>query len=323
MSTLERRCWLLLTAYPAEYRRERGEEILGTLLETTPRSRGWPLARDVGALIIGGLRARAAANRRLSTAADVRLGVLLGVAIELSAFAAGFIQDFATSPAVLGTAHDTAASGWRELLAGLLIAAAVTCAWRGRRRLLVACASAAVAAVIWLLIHQPAYNSARMTVWTLSAGGAVSLLLGLAALVLLARQAERPSRSWLWLIGLIVAAVIVPALMPGPISALMLFVGHLFMLSSPWPALLTMLIVPIAWAIAWIGVDARPALGVATYLALYVVTILGDAIQLGNGNYPPPPRFLALAAAWWPLYAFALAVGGLALWRLRRRQAVH
>jgi hypothetical protein len=322
MSTLERRCLLLLTAYPAEYRRERGEEIIGTLLETTPPGRGWPLARDVRALVIGGLRARAAANRRLNTAADIRLGVLLGVAIELSAFAAGFIQDFATSSAVLGTAHDTAASGWRELLAGVLIAAAVTCAWRGRRRLLVACASAAAAAVIWLLIHQPAYNSASMTVWTLSAGGALSLLLGLAALILLARQTERPSRSWLWLIGLIVAAGILPALIPGPASALMLFVGHLLMLPSPWPALLTMLVVPIAWAIAWIGVDARPALGVATYLALYVVTALGNTIQLGNGNYLPP-RFVAQAEAWWPLYAFSLAVGGLALWRLRRRQAVH
>ena len=32
--------------------------------------------------------------------------------------------------AVLATRHETAASGWRELLAGLLTAAAVTCAWR-------------------------------------------------------------------------------------------------------------------------------------------------------------------------------------------------
>jgi hypothetical protein len=95
MSTLERRCWLLLSVYPAEYRRERGEEIPGTLLETTPQGRGWPLARDVVA---------------------ARLWLFVG------------------SSAVLGTGHETAASGWRELVAGLLIAAAVTCAWRGRRR---------------------------------------------------------------------------------------------------------------------------------------------------------------------------------------------
>jgi hypothetical protein len=104
------------------------------LLEATPHDRGWPRARDVRALIIGGLRARAAANRRLSTTADIRLRVLLGVAIMMSAVAAGFLQEFATSSNVFATAHDTAASGWRELVAGLLMAAAATCAWRGRRR---------------------------------------------------------------------------------------------------------------------------------------------------------------------------------------------
>jgi len=33
---LERRARALLRAYPAEYRRERGEEIIGTLLEAAP-----------------------------------------------------------------------------------------------------------------------------------------------------------------------------------------------------------------------------------------------------------------------------------------------
>lgn len=99
---------------PADYRHERGEEILGTLLEATPHDTGWPRARDIRALLIGGLRARAAANRRLGTAADIRLGVLFGIAIELYAAAAGLLQSFATSSAAFATAHDTAASGWRE-----------------------------------------------------------------------------------------------------------------------------------------------------------------------------------------------------------------
>jgi hypothetical protein len=65
--------------------------------------------------MIGGLRARAAANRRLTAAADIRLGVLLGVAIMISTSAAAFLWDFVTSSAVLGTAHDTAASGCRPV----------------------------------------------------------------------------------------------------------------------------------------------------------------------------------------------------------------
>ena len=308
MSKLERRCRLLLIAYPAEYRRERGEEIIGTLLETTLRGRGWPHARDARALIIGGLRARAAANRRLSTAADIRLAVLLGAAIWLYVLAAAFLWEFATSSAIFDTAHDTAASGWRELLAGLLIAAAATCAWRGRRRLLFAWAPAAAAAVIWLLIHQPAYESSTLSVTTLTAGAAGSLLLCLAALMLLARQAERPPRSWLWLIGLIVATETLPGLMS----------GHVLALSWGQPTLLlTVLIV----AVAWIIVDARPALGLATCLALEVVTLLSGTVQLGYASYFAP--LVAQAEAMWPLYAILLAVGGLALWRLRGPRAVH
>jgi hypothetical protein len=61
MSMLERRCRLLLRLYPVAYRSERGEEILGTLLEATPEVRTWPLPRDIRGLAIGGLRAQAAA----------------------------------------------------------------------------------------------------------------------------------------------------------------------------------------------------------------------------------------------------------------------
>ena len=64
MSALERRCRRLLRAYPAGYRAERGEEILGTLLESAPDGRTRPGRREVAALVLGGLRVRAAQNRR-------------------------------------------------------------------------------------------------------------------------------------------------------------------------------------------------------------------------------------------------------------------
>ena len=58
MTGLERRCrWLLLT-YPAWYRRRRGEEMLGTLLEASPPGGRWPSFRDARALITGGVRVR-------------------------------------------------------------------------------------------------------------------------------------------------------------------------------------------------------------------------------------------------------------------------
>jgi hypothetical protein len=58
VTPLERHSRLLLRAYPAWYRRERAEEMLGTLLEDSPAGHSWPSFRDARALIIGGLRAR-------------------------------------------------------------------------------------------------------------------------------------------------------------------------------------------------------------------------------------------------------------------------
>jgi hypothetical protein len=58
VTPLERRCGRLLRMYPRWYRRSRGEEILGTLLEATPPGRTWPSWRDARALFFGGLRVR-------------------------------------------------------------------------------------------------------------------------------------------------------------------------------------------------------------------------------------------------------------------------
>ncbi len=58
MTPLERRCRWLLHAYPAWYRRHRGGEMLGTLLEASPPGASWPSFRDARALVIGGVRVR-------------------------------------------------------------------------------------------------------------------------------------------------------------------------------------------------------------------------------------------------------------------------
>ncbi|MDR2987141.1 MAG: hypothetical protein LBV34_20120 [Nocardiopsaceae bacterium] len=58
MSPLERRCRRLLHAYPAWYRRDRGGEMLGALLEASPPGARWPSFRDARALLIGGMRVR-------------------------------------------------------------------------------------------------------------------------------------------------------------------------------------------------------------------------------------------------------------------------
>jgi hypothetical protein len=50
----------LLEAYPERYRTQRGEEILGTLLDSARPGQRWPSAREAAALLAGGLRTRLA-----------------------------------------------------------------------------------------------------------------------------------------------------------------------------------------------------------------------------------------------------------------------
>jgi hypothetical protein len=57
MDVHERRCRLLLRAYPPRYRRERGEELLGTLLDLA-EDRRTPSMRDCVDVVRGGLVTR-------------------------------------------------------------------------------------------------------------------------------------------------------------------------------------------------------------------------------------------------------------------------
>ncbi|GAA1739373.1 hypothetical protein [Luedemannella helvata] len=57
-SPLERRYRLLLRAYPAAYRTERGDEIVGVLLDLAPPGRAWPTVGDAADLVGSGLRRR-------------------------------------------------------------------------------------------------------------------------------------------------------------------------------------------------------------------------------------------------------------------------
>ncbi|SCL68753.1 hypothetical protein GA0070606_4870 [Micromonospora citrea] len=77
MSELERRYHRLLRAYPAEYRRARGTEIVGTYLDLADPGRRWPSPADAADLLRGGLRQRL----RAAGAADVLPGVRLAAVL--------------------------------------------------------------------------------------------------------------------------------------------------------------------------------------------------------------------------------------------------
>ncbi|WP_326563524.1 hypothetical protein [Micromonospora peucetia] len=77
MSELERRYHRLLRAYPADYRRARGAEIVGTYLDLAGPGRRWPSPADAADLLRGGLRQRL----RAAGAADLIPGVRLAAVL--------------------------------------------------------------------------------------------------------------------------------------------------------------------------------------------------------------------------------------------------
>ncbi|MFG2100638.1 hypothetical protein ACGFJ5_08520 [Micromonospora echinaurantiaca] len=77
MNELERRYLRLLRAYPANYRRARGAEIVGTYLDLAGPNRRWPSAGDTVDLLRGGLRQRL----RAAGAADLLPGVRLAAVL--------------------------------------------------------------------------------------------------------------------------------------------------------------------------------------------------------------------------------------------------
>lgn len=257
MTGPERGYHWLLRAYPAWYRRERGDEMLDTLLAATPDGRTWPAPRDAAALILGGLRVRAGLDRRLPAAASLRLAVLLGVALWLAEQASGTLavgylawrhRDFvapggpgqvALAGVVVLAVLAAAVAAWfapRPVIAAVSLAAAVVCAdkdWSGW----------------WSLLGAPAM---------------------LVALALLALGRERMPRSWLWLLGIEFAML--------PVQLLADMGRHpvLFFLSPvandlPW--------VIVAAVVLWAVVDVRPAIAVG------VCTMLDRAIPFATNWY--------------------------------------
>ncbi len=264
MTTLERRCRLLLRAYPAAYRRERGEEIIGTLLEATPAGRSWPLARDVRALIVGGLRARAALNRRLTTAANLRIAALVGAACYLAFSAAAYLRVGVRILAGPNVAHQV---GWPALTVGVLVGAAVAMAWVSSRRavLVTVALAAAVGVSLTGSWHQLLF------------GWPVTELACLAALALLARRAERPGRGWLWPVGLVAALPLVSSFLPGVgilVSALLLGIV----------------------SVVWVVIDARPAIAAAVFLLAFWLPSGIDNLAKGAGIAPGVPLLAVVTA---------------------------
>jgi hypothetical protein len=276
MSRLEGRCRRLLRAYPQPYRTDRGEEIVGTLLDAAPASRNWPPARDAWSLIAGGLRVRAARNRQFPLATNLRLAALLAAALWLGESAATYL-DFAI--------HRGTDYGLPTLSNALFAACAlgacltITSAWLWRRRV-TATLALAVTAASALACSQAHYLGDVLS--------DVRLIGPPLVLAALAMRKDRPPRCWLWMPGAFLIAPL-PALFPN---------------SAGWWWPLVLALFPAVFlgilgiALLWLFVDARPAIAFGMYFELiYVLRSFATASQPGDAPTIGQGLIMTLIAA--------------------------
>jgi hypothetical protein len=299
MTALERRCRWLLRAYPAWYRAQRGEEMLATLLEASPPGARWPLPRDARTLIMGGLTVRAWGNQRQSTAASLRLAVLLGAALALLWYCTSNlganIQALAWRLPPAALQPDI---GYR-IASSALGLAAVAAVWFASRPVVAAIALASAAT--WEFSADRILAAHPANLLTQPLGFLIHPVCLLILLVILMPGRRHPPRSWLWL----AAAVSAANLLEQMLGVLRLYAVeqavHTPLTFVPW--------VILGAVVLWAAVDARPAIAMA---------IWATSSYLPDLAFRSSP-YLIYTWQWYPPAAASAGLAALAIWRLRHQ----
>lgn len=288
LTALERRSRLLLRVYPPAYRRERGEEIIGTLLETSD-DRTWPRVRDVRALAGGGVKARAAQNRQRTAGANLRVAVMAGLATYLSLWIATYL-DSVVRGLTTGLHYLPGWTSWPAALIALLSGATIVLAWTAARVIVIAGALAASAAVVSFGLAASDLLGTRLL-----------QVLALAGLAALTPRAGHPSRRWLLLPGLIAMSWV-----PLQLGVSYGWVAFAWGIVTPGLPLLFF----VVGGILWIVIDARPIVAVLAYFA--VIALQAPVSEIPSG-------FGVLASL--PFLGVVIALAAPAVWLLRRQSA--
>lgn len=320
---LERRYRRLLRWYPAAYRRTRGSEILDTLMEAAGPGQRRPAGREWWALLLGGLRARTGADRRLSRSqvwlGGLRLGVLLLLVHAAAAFlvtCGGMASELATGRLRLagggwqvryGDHFVPMASQWGYPLALLLTAGALVLLASGRPLPALPVVVAGAVAQLWAQSWMPSWP------WGGLGFGQPVAPLPLAAVLILPLLRWRPPRAprpWRWLLAVPVGVLVLPTSFDASFPSDRLFV------------------LVLLGALAWAALDARVPIALSAVLLAYSSTDLVAAVLQWQGSLYPgrlvvPPVPVSIPDPLGPLaIELALVAAQLTAAALRaRRQA--
>jgi len=279
MNVLERRYQRLLRVYPARYRLERAEEMLGTLLDGTPPGRRWPTLREGRALLAGGLRVRSGLNQRFGLAAHLRLAALLGFGLMLLQLASWDLGQIISFSRRIGVPP-----GIGQVVAYLVMTGVVLLAVFFAPRRLVKLV-AWVTAALWLW-------------WDGSHGEGLLAAVLLITMATLVRGKQRPPGIWLWVPGAMLASQVLLELEMWRQAPYLL--GRI-------PVDMIIWWVIRGCVVLWIVIDPRPAIAVAMYA--------GFAVAEAWNPFAVQPNLSWQMAAYGIGAATATA---LAIWQLHR-----
>jgi hypothetical protein len=283
MTALERHCRWLLRAYPAWYRAERGDEMLTTLAENAPPGWAWPGWRETAALVLGGLGVRGQQHHRLPIAANLRLSVMLGLAVSIALLGSGSVgwpwlvvnvNNPMIVPAGYWLSGNWAGAPYTDVwpIAFALTACAPAAAWIGRRAVAVSLLLAAAVVVPFVEASASVMGGPLGLRAVLGAGLPLSLLFVTLAVVT-ALGTDRPPRAWLCWYALPPAWILTEWL----VSFLPYGIDRVLVGLPLFPAF-------ILGAFLWVIVDARPAIALAVVLIIIGVTLAAGGIDPGFGQ---------------------------------------
>jgi hypothetical protein len=291
VTRLERRARLLLRAYPPDYRADRAEEMLGTLLEAARPGQEWPSVRDARSFLRGGVAARAARNRRLGLRTSLRQAATLGLVLYVSQVAATWVSFplFLVGASFPLFRAGASRQALQELLMASLLVAAFLAVWTGRRVVVAICGAAGIVVTVYSNRGDQS-PPGHQSWWTVPEHLAefVPVTLTMLALIALTRRHERLPRSWLLLACLPVAVSATLALLIRHGRDLRdLFVAVMDTLPVRGDIVEDAFLLVTVGCVGWLVTDTRPALGVALFFVLAQVADVFFALQpIVTGNAP-------------------------------------
>jgi hypothetical protein len=213
---LERRYRRLLLAYPADYRAERGDELVDTYLDTIGPDRSRPSPQDTVDLLVGGVRQHLRARRASGFTGGVSIAAVLALAtgsmlatIWLLAVEFTPMLDDYPPVGLSRVFQSVAAFAWIAWLAAAVVFAVVPGRW---------CRRLIAASLVLMVVAKPVWLVATAVLgpgggWFSNSPPSFVALLPHAALGVLALALpSRPGRVTRWVPVFVAAVPIVPVL---------------------------------------------------------------------------------------------------------------